>query len=44
MGCGFCVIVSASDEPAALELLRRHYPAAKRIGSAVDGVREVRRA
>ncbi len=34
MGCGFCVVVPASDEAAALELLRAHYPAAKRIGRA----------
>ena len=34
MGCGFCCVVAAAgDEAAALELLRRHYPAAKR-GSA----------
>jgi len=37
MGCGFCIVVPASDEVAALELLRRHYPAAKRIGRAVAG-------
>ena len=34
MGCGFCVVVPSSDEQAALELLRRHYPQAARIGSA----------
>jgi phosphoribosylformylglycinamidine cyclo-ligase len=43
MGCGFCVVVPASDEAAALEMLRAHYPAAKRIGRAVEGPREVRR-
>jgi len=32
MGCGFCVIVAASAESAALELLRSPYPEAKRIG------------
>jgi phosphoribosylformylglycinamidine cyclo-ligase len=37
MGCGFCVVVPAADEAAALELLRRHYPEAKRVGRAVDG-------
>ena len=37
LGCGFCVVVPAGDEAAALELLRRHYPAAKRIGRATDG-------
>ena len=35
MGCGFCVVVAVRDEPAALDLLRRHYPEAKRIGRAV---------
>jgi phosphoribosylformylglycinamidine cyclo-ligase len=37
MGCGFCAVVPAADEAAALELLRRHYPAAQRIGRAIDG-------
>ncbi len=37
MGCGFCVVVPESDEAAALELLRAHYPAARRIGRAVAG-------
>ena len=32
MGCGFCGVVPAGDEAAALELLRKHYPEAKRIG------------
>ena len=44
MGCGFCIVVAVDDEPAALELLRRHYPAAKRIGRAVEGPREAHRA
>jgi phosphoribosylformylglycinamidine cyclo-ligase len=44
MGCGFCAVVAAEDEPAALELLRRRYPQAKRIGRAAEGPREVRRA
>jgi len=44
MGCGFCCIVAGDDEPAALDLLRLHYPDAKRIGRAVEGQREVRRA
>ena len=34
MGCGFCVVVAASDEAAALAMLRAHYPAARRIGRA----------
>ena len=37
LGCGFCVVVPAGDETAALELLRSHYPAAKRIGRATEG-------
>jgi phosphoribosylformylglycinamidine cyclo-ligase len=37
MGCGFVVVVPAADEEAALDLLRAHYPAAKRIGQAVEG-------
>ena len=37
MGCGFCVVVPAADEEAALALLRAHYPAAKRIGRATAG-------
>jgi phosphoribosylformylglycinamidine cyclo-ligase len=41
MGCGFCVVVPASDEGPALELLRRHYPGAKRIGRATDGPRRI---
>lgn len=36
MGCGFCCVVAAGDEAQALELLRRHYPAAQRIGRATD--------
>jgi phosphoribosylformylglycinamidine cyclo-ligase len=43
MGCGFCVVIAAPDEPAALRLLRAHYPEAKRIGRAADGPPEVRR-
>ncbi len=34
MGCGFCVVVPATDEGAALERLRSHHPGAKRIGRA----------
>jgi phosphoribosylformylglycinamidine cyclo-ligase len=37
MGCGFCCVVAAVDEDAAVESLRRHYPEAKRIGRAVEG-------
>jgi phosphoribosylformylglycinamidine cyclo-ligase len=37
MGCGFVVVVPAADEDAALGLLGAHYPAAKRIGQAVEG-------
>jgi phosphoribosylformylglycinamidine cyclo-ligase len=34
MGCGFCCVVAAGDESAAVELLGGHYPVAKRIGRA----------
>ncbi|HEY8640688.1 MAG TPA: phosphoribosylformylglycinamidine cyclo-ligase [Solirubrobacterales bacterium] len=44
MGCGFCCVVAADDEQAALEILHRHYPGAKRIGRATTGPREVRRS
>jgi phosphoribosylaminoimidazole (AIR) synthetase len=44
MGCGFCCVVAADDEQAALEILNRHYPDAKRIGTATKGPREVRRS
>jgi phosphoribosylformylglycinamidine cyclo-ligase len=37
MGCGFCCVVAAEDEAAAVETLRRRYPEAKRIGRAVEG-------
>jgi len=43
MGCGFCCIVASADEAVALELLRGHYPGAKSIGAAVEGVHEVHR-
>jgi phosphoribosylformylglycinamidine cyclo-ligase len=41
MGCGFCVVVPAGEESAALDLLRPHYPAAARIGRAVEGPRRI---
>ncbi len=44
MGCGFCCVVAAADEDAALRLLRGHYPAAQTIGRAVEGLHEVHRA
>jgi phosphoribosylformylglycinamidine cyclo-ligase len=37
LGCGFCVVVATADESRALELLRAHYPAARRIGRATRG-------
>jgi phosphoribosylformylglycinamidine cyclo-ligase len=43
MGCGFCAVVPAADEAAALALLRSHYPEAARIGGAVEGPRSVHR-
>ena len=36
MGCGFVCVVAAADADAAVELLRRHYPEAKRIGAVTD--------
>jgi phosphoribosylformylglycinamidine cyclo-ligase len=36
MGCGFCCVVAASDTERALEILRRHHPAATRIGCVID--------
>jgi phosphoribosylformylglycinamidine cyclo-ligase len=44
MGCGFCVVVPAGDEAAALQLLRAHYPDARRIGRATEGPKAVHRA
>ncbi len=44
MGCGFCCVVAASDEAAALDLLRRHQPEARRIGRASGAVGEISRA
>jgi phosphoribosylformylglycinamidine cyclo-ligase len=41
MGCGFCVVVAAADEAAALRRLRGHYPEAKRIGRATEGPRRI---
>jgi phosphoribosylformylglycinamidine cyclo-ligase len=41
MGCGFCCVVAAEDEERALELLRSHYPDAKRVGRATDRAGEV---
>ncbi len=43
MGCGFCVVVPASDEAAALGLMHRHYPGASRIGRAIDGPPRIER-
>jgi phosphoribosylaminoimidazole (AIR) synthetase len=44
MGTGFCAVVAASDEDDALELLRRHYPEAARIGSVTADAGSVTRA
>jgi phosphoribosylformylglycinamidine cyclo-ligase len=43
MGCGFSVVVAASDEEPALRKLQAHYPDAKRIGRAVSGEAQVMR-
>ena len=37
MGCGFCCVVPASDEAAALAVLRVHHPEARRIGTVAEG-------
>ena len=42
MGCGFCCVVASHDEERALELLRAHYPAAKRMGQATDRAGQIR--
>jgi phosphoribosylformylglycinamidine cyclo-ligase len=41
MGCGFCVVVAAADEDAAIEKLQSHYPAARRIGHATGDAGKV---
>jgi phosphoribosylformylglycinamidine cyclo-ligase len=43
MGCGFCCVVAAADEDAALALVRRHYPEARRIGTVTDREGEIER-
>jgi phosphoribosylformylglycinamidine cyclo-ligase len=43
MGCGFCVVVAAGSEEAAVERLQAHYPDARRIGRAAEGPGAVRR-
>ncbi len=44
LGCGFCVVVPAADEEAALALLRASYPEAQRIGAAIEGARQIKPA
>ena len=44
MGCGFCCVVAAEDEAAAVSLLREHHPGARRIGRATAAVGEISRA
>jgi len=44
MGCGFCCVVAADDEGAALEILRRHYPGAKRSAGRPRAHASVRRS
>ena len=43
MGCGFCCVVAAADEDGAVELLRSHYPGARRIGRTIAESGTVRR-
>jgi phosphoribosylformylglycinamidine cyclo-ligase len=44
MGCGFCCVIAADDESTALDVLRGHYPEAKRIGRATADAGEVVRS
>ena len=44
MGCGFCCVVAAADQEAALELLRGHYEAAATIGHVTADAGVVRRS
>jgi len=44
MGCGFCCVVAAGDADAGVELLRRSYPAAARIGVVTEHAGAVTRA
>ncbi|MET0823059.1 MAG: AIR synthase-related protein, partial [Solirubrobacterales bacterium] len=44
MGCGFVCVIATADEEAALRLLRRHSPGAKRIGTVTDRAAVVERA
>jgi len=41
MGCGFCVVVSGAEKAQALELLRKSYPTAQRIGLVTSGEKAV---
>lgn len=41
MGCGFCCVVPAEDEAAALATLTAHYPDARAIGQVSAGPRTV---
>jgi phosphoribosylformylglycinamidine cyclo-ligase len=41
MGCGFCCVVAAEHEQAALDLLRAHHPEARRIGRAIADPHEI---
>jgi len=43
MGCGFCCLVSADEEEPALELLRKHFPSARRIGRSNERKLKVER-
>jgi phosphoribosylformylglycinamidine cyclo-ligase len=43
MGCGFICVVASDDEATALDLLRDHYAAAKRIGTVTDRAGAVER-
>jgi phosphoribosylformylglycinamidine cyclo-ligase len=44
MGCGFCCVVPDGDAPAAVEVLDRHHPGTRRIGSVTDRAGVVERS
>ncbi|UJA18762.1 phosphoribosylformylglycinamidine cyclo-ligase [Thermoleophilia bacterium SCSIO 60948] len=44
MGCGLVCVVAPDDEARAAEILDRHHPGARRIGTVTDEAGRVRRA
>jgi phosphoribosylformylglycinamidine cyclo-ligase len=41
LGCGFCCVVAAGQQDAALKLLQAHYPGARPIGRAIAEPHEI---